>query len=384
MTHLNIDQINTPPGFIDLGRGDPDHALLPLKALQLSAESYFASGDRRTLQYGAEQGDGYFRRDLSGFLAGAYGLPVDPDLLFITSGVSSALDLICTLYTQPGDVIFVEEPTYFLALRIFQDHGLKIISIPIDQDGLCLDGLEKRIDKYKPKLIYLIPSFQNPTGRTLPQERRKKLVELTRHRDVLILADEVYQLLAYTRTPPQPFAAYAGVEKHVISLNSFSKILAPGLRLGWLQAHATVIKRLAGCGLLDSGGGMNPFASAVVRNLVGSGGLNENIQKLRTEYACRLQALGAALNNYLPAADWVTPHGGFFWWIRMAGMDTTELRRAAEKYQVGLRQGSLFSSQKGLQDYFRLSFSFYDPIQIEEGVRRLGECLENSKNDFFS
>ena len=246
MTHLNIDQINTPPGFIDLGRGDPDHTLLPLAALQLSAESYFASADRRSLQYGTEQGDGYFRRDLADFLAGAYDLPVDPDLLFITSGVSSALDLICTLYTQPGDVIFVEEPTYFLALRIFQDHGLKIISIPIDQDGLCLDGLEERIDKYKPKLIYLIPSFQNPTGRTLPQERRKKLVELTRHRDVLILADEVYQLLAYTQTPPQPFAAYAGVEKHVISLNSFSKILAPGLRLGWLQAHATVIKRLAG------------------------------------------------------------------------------------------------------------------------------------------
>ena len=379
MTHLNIDQINTPPGFIDLGRGDPDHALLPLEALQLSAESYFASADRRSLQYGTEQGDGYFRRDLSDFLAGAYGLPVDPDLLFITAGVSSALDLICTLYTQPGDLIFVEEPTYFLALRIFQDHGLKIISIPIDQDGLCLDGLEERIDKYKPKLIYLIPSFQNPTGRTLPLERRKKLVELTRHRDVLILADEVYQLLAYTQTPPTPFAAYAGVEKHVISLNSFSKILAPGLRLGWLQAHATVIPRLAGCGLLDSGGGMNPFTSAVVRNLVASGGLDENIQILRREYARRLQALGAALNKYLQAAEWVTPRGGFFWWIRLAGMDTAELRRAAESYQVGLRQGSLFSSQKGLQDYFRLSFSFYDPIQIEEGVRRLGECLENRK-----
>jgi len=377
MTQLKIDQINTPPGFIDLGRGDPDHALLPLEALQLSAESYFATGDRHPLQYGTEQGDGYFRRDLSGFLAGAYGLPVDPDLLFITAGISSALDLICTLYTRPGDVIFVEEPTYFLALRIFQDHGLKIVSIPIDQDGLCLEGLEGNIIKYQPKLIYIIPTFQNPTGRTLPHERREKLVELTRQRDVLILADEVYQLLDYTQTPPLPFAAYAGQEKHVISLNSFSKILAPGLRLGWLQAHATVIKRLAGCGLLDSGGGLNPFTSAVVRNLVASGGLDANIQKLRTEYASRLQAMGAALNTYLPATEWVIPQGGFFWWIRLPGMDTAELRCAAENHQVGLRQGSLFSSQQGLRDYFRLSFSFYDPTQIEEGVRRLGDCLKD-------
>lgn len=377
MTHLKIDQINSPAGFIDLGRGDPDHSLLPLEALHLSAESFFATGDRRSLQYGTEQGDGYFRRDLAGFLSRAYGLPVDPASFFITSGVSSALDLICTLYTRPGDVIFVEEPTYFLALRIFQDHGLKVVPIPIDPDGLCLEGLEANINRYLPKLIYIIPTFQNPSGCTLAHQRREKLVELTRQRNVLILADEVYQLLAYTQTPPSPFAAYAGQEQHVISLNSFSKILAPGLRLGWLQASPAIIQHLVVCGLLDSGGGMNPFTSALVRNLVASGGLEENIRKLCSEYASRLDAMGTALNRYLPAAEWSRPQGGFFWWIRLPGLDTTELRRAAENFQVGLRQGSLFSSQLGLQDYFRLSFSFYDAIQIEEGVRRLGECLQN-------
>jgi 2-aminoadipate transaminase len=377
MTHLNIAQINTPPDFIDLGRGDPDHALLPLEALQISAESYFAAGDRRTLQYGIEQGDGYFRRDLAAFLADAYDVPVDPDLLFVTSGASSALDLVCTLFTQPGDVIFVEEPTYFLALRIFEDHGLEVISIPMDQDGLCLEGLEESIVKNQPKLIYIIPTFQNPSGRTLAQERREKLIELARQSKVLIVADEVYQQLAYTQTPPLPFATYAGQQEHVISLNSFSKILAPGLRLGWVQAHATVIKRLAGSGLLDSGGGMNPFTSALVRNLVASGGLEENIQKLRVEYASRLEALGDALNKYLPGAEWIRPQGGFFYWVRLAGVDVSELRGAAENHKVGLRQGALFSSQEGMHDYFRLSFSFYDPARIEEGVRRLGECLQN-------
>ena len=377
MTQLKIDQINTPPGFIDLGRGDPDHALLPLEALQLSAESYFSTGDRRPLQYGIEQGDGYFRRDLAGFLTGVYGLPVDPDLLFITSGASSALDLICTLFTQPGDVIFLEEPTYFLALRIFQDHGLKIVSVPKDQEGLCLEGLEERIIKYQPKLIYIIPTFQNPSGRTLSHERREKLVALAWQRNVLIVADEVYQLLAYTQTPPVPFATYAGQQKHVISVNSFSKILAPGLRLGWVHAHATVIQHMAGSGLLDSGGGMNPFTSALVRNLVASGGLDANILRLRMEYARRLDAMCAALNKYLPAAEWTLPQGGFFYWVRLSGMDAAELRRAAESCQVGLRQGALFSNQEGMQDYFRLSFSFYDPTRIEEGVRRLGDCLKN-------
>jgi 2-aminoadipate transaminase len=379
MTQLKIAQINTPTGIIDLGRGDPDHALLPLKALQLSAEGYFASGDRRPLQYGTEQGDGYFRRDLANFLSGANGVPVDPEMLFITSGASSALDLICTLFTRPGDVIFVEEPTYFLALRIFQDHGLKIVPLPMDQEGLCLEGLEERIKRYQPKLIYVIPTFQNPTGRTLSQERRVKLIDLARQSDLLIVADEVYQLLAYTQTPPQPFATYAEHQEHVISLNSFSKILAPGLRLGWVHAHATVIKRLAGSGLLNSGGGMNPFTSALVRNLVASGGLEENIQKICTEYARRLEAMGAALNKYLPAAEWTRPQGGFFYWVRLPGLDAAELRCSAENYKVGLRQGALFSSQKGMQDYFRLSFSFYNLARIEEGVRRLGDCQLRSE-----
>lgn len=380
MTKLKINQIDTPPDFIDLGRGDPDHALLPLEALQRSAGMYFDSGERRSLQYGTEQGDGYFRRDLADFLSNGKDTTVDPELIFITSGASSALDLICTLFTRPGDVILVEEPTYFLALRIFKDHGLMVVPVPTDQEGLCLEGLEERIIKHQPKLIYIIPVFQNPSGRTLPQARRENLVELARHYNLVIVADEVYHLLAYTQTPPLPFASYTGQEKHVISLNSFSKILAPGLRLGWLQSHPDLIKQLTGSGLLDSGGGMNPFTSALVRDLVASGGLGENIGKLRIEYALRLEAMESALNKYLPSAEWSRPQGGFFYWVRLEGLDTAELRTWAKDFQVDLRQGALFSSRKGLQDQFRLSFSYYDPARIEEGVRRLGKCLHHFRN----
>ena len=375
MTKPLITQINLPPGFIDLGIGNPDFDLLPLEMLHHSAETYFAKGDRHSLQYGLEQGDCFFRLALANFLTMAYGAAVDPDLLFVTAGASSALDLLCTLYTHPGDVIFVEEPSYFLALRIFEDHGLRVIPIPMDDDGLRLDALDDKLADLHPKFLYIIPTFQNPSGRTLSQARREKLVEEAQQHNFLVVADEVYHFLPYTETPPQPFAAYAEQVKQVISVNSFSKIMAPGLRLGWIQAHSAVIERLAGSGLLDSGGGMNPFTSALVRGLIDSGGLEENITSLRREYALRLNAMDAALRKHLPVAEYSLPQGGFFFWVRLPGVDAAEFRHKAQEFDVGLRQGALFSSQKGMQDYIRLSFCFYGPEEIEEGVKRLKERL---------
>jgi len=375
MTELDITQMDIPPGFIDLGMGNPDIDLLPLDLLGRAAETHFAAGDRRSLQYGVEQGDGNFRRALADFLTKAYGVHVDPGLLFVTAGASSALDLLCTLYTHPGDVIFVEEPSYFLALRIFEDHGLRVVPIPTDNDGLCIDIMVEKLAEFNPMFIYIIPTFQNPSGVTLSQVRREKLVELAQLFNFLVVADEVYHFLPYNQTPPQAFAAYAEHVEQVISVNSFSKILAPGLRLGWIQAHGAVIERLAGSGLLDSGGGMNPFTSALVREVIESGGLEKNIASLRMEYAGRLYALDAALLKYLPAAKYTLPQGGFFFWVHLPGVDAADLRRNVQDYKVDLRQGALFSSQGGKQEYMRLSFCFYGPEALEAGVKRLGACL---------
>jgi len=376
MLEFPIVQTNIPVGTIDLGIGNPGSDLLPLELLHQAADTYFSSSDRRSLQYGREQGDGYFCSALADFLTAASGDRVDPDLLFVTTGASSALDLLCTLYTHPGDTIFVEEPTYFLALRIFEDHGLRVVSIPMDTDGLSLDSLDEQLSASLPKFIYTVPTFQNPSGLTLSPARREKLVERAQRYNFLVIADEVYQLLAYTQTPPPAFAAFTESVEQVISVNSFSKILAPGLRLGWVQAHATVIQRLAGCGLLDSGGGLNPFTSAIVRWLVESGGLEKNIAALRQEYTDRLVALDSALRQYLPAAKYTLPRGGFFFWVRLPGVNTVELRPLAQKLKVDFRPGTLFSSRVGLGDYLRLGFCFYAPATLEEGVRRLRACLE--------
>ncbi len=367
---LQTIQTHIPAGFIDLGVGDPQFDLLPLQLLRDAAQDRLSQSDNSFLQYGAEQGDGYFRAALADFLSPRYGFPVSYEELFVTSGISGGLDLLCTLFTKPGDTIFVEEPSYFLALRIFADHGLRVVSIRTDENGLVSEELIEALKIHRPKFLYIIPTFQNPSGHTLSEERRAQIVSIAQERGFLILADEVYQFLSYTLIPPKPFGAYINSE-HVISLNTFSKILAPGLRLGWLQTHASLMQKIVSCGVLDSGGGMNPFTSAIVRSVIETGGLEKNIDRLVSVFSTRVNVMDECLRQHLPDARFTTPHGGYFFWVNLPGIDAQALQTRARTHQVGLRPGIRFSSQNGLQDYFRLSISFYDSDQIEEGIIRL-------------
>jgi 2-aminoadipate transaminase len=375
--YLPTSQIHIPEGMIDLGAGDPDFALLPLDMLQRAAEACFSKGDPSFLQYGAEQGNGYFRMALADFLSRGYGFPVDFDDLLVTNGVSNALDMICAHFTRPGDTIFVEEPTYFLALRIFEDHDLRILPVQTDGDGLVIEALEEKLAQVKPRFLYTVPSFQNPGGCTLPQERRERLVGLSQEHDFFLVADEVYHFLNYSDQQIKPFATHTDL-KTVVSLSSFSKILAPGLRLGWMQAPPEVIKRLTSSGLLDSGGGLNPFTSAIVRELIEAGDLEQNIASLIAVYRSRSKVMDEALKRELPQAIFETPQGGFFFWVRLPGMDAGKLREVARKFNLGFRQGALFSSQGGMRDYVRLCYAFYNEEKIEEGIQRLKHCLESN------
>ena len=368
-------QIHVPEGLIDLGIGDPSFSLLPLDLMRRAAENQFARNDPTFLQYGAEQGDGYFRLALADFLSKGYGFSVDADSLFVTAGISSGLDLICALFTRPGDVIFVEEPSYFLALRIFTDRSLRIIPIQTNENGLILESLQEKLAEHRPKFLYTIPTYQNPTGNTLSAEHRERLNELCQEYDFLILADEVYHLLSYTGQPPQPFAAHTGPE-NVISLGSFSKILAPGLRLGWLQAHPDKINLLTKCGLLKSGGGMNPYTSFIVRDLLETDGLEKNITHLKAVYSSRLAVMDMVLRRYLPQVTYKVPDGGYFFWLHLPdNLDASELQTRAAEHKVNFRPGVLFSSQGGMRDYLRLCYAFYGTEEIEQGVMRLGQCL---------
>ncbi|HSN78681.1 MAG TPA: PLP-dependent aminotransferase family protein [Anaerolineae bacterium] len=372
-----ILQSNIPPYLIDLGVGNPAPELLPLDLLRQAAAHALGQGDAAPLQYGYEAGDVRFREALAGFLTLQYNLKVDLSQLFISNGASQALDLLCTLHAQPGDVVFVEEPTYFLALRIFADHRLRVVGLPTDEHGLVIEALEDELKRQRPTLLYTIPTHQNPSGATLLRERRRRLVELSQEHGFLVLADEVYHCLSYDAAPPPPLASFVDVGT-VLSLGSFSKILAPGLRLGWVQGRADRLQTLAQCGLLDSGGGLNPFTAAVVRRALELGLQGQHLDRLRQVYAARLAALNAALQRDLAGQlSYRRPDGGFFIWARLAaGRDAEALMQTALAHGVGFRPGVRFSSQGGLADYMRLCFAYYDEARLVEGVTQLRAALE--------
>jgi DNA-binding transcriptional MocR family regulator len=376
MTTFSSVQKEIPAGMIDLAIGQPSPWLLPVEAMAKAAAHCTGHPDCVLLAYGAEQGDGHFRVALSKFLGKIYVQPIDAAQLLVTNGASQAIDLICTLFSKAGDTIFVEEPTYFLARKIFADHQLKPVSLPMDADGLIVEALEEELKRTRPAFLYTIPTYHNPTSVCLSASRREKLVELSRRHDIMVVADEVYHPLSYTSAPPPPLAVSC-VSAKVISLGSFSKILAPGLRLGWLQAAPALVERIVQCGLLDSGGGLNPFTSGVVRSAMELGLMDENLTLLKETYSRRMQTMGAALRSRLPAsARFIDPAGGFFIWLSLPeGADTLDLLAKAKSRNVEFMPGSKFSSRQGLKNCLRLSFAYYDTPELLEGVERLAAVV---------
>ena len=375
MGKAKVTQISVPEGWIDFGIGQPQIDILPLEYLAKAVAHQFGKNDRTILQYGIQQGNGGFRIALAKFLETQYDAAVDPDHLFITAGISQALDQICTLHTRPGDTVIVEEPSYFLALRIFADYELNIVGTPIDENGLIIDALEEKLVRHKPVFIYTIPTFHNPAGVTLSANRREKLVSLSREYDFFIVADEVYQMLAYTSDPPQPMTYY-DTSGRIFSLGSFSKILAPGLRLGWIQAKPSLLEPFITCGYLDSGGGLNPFVSSIVNSFIDLDLQKDYLNFLRKTYHNRMVTLSEALRQHIPALSFTDPHGGYFIWSCLPdGTDTETLLAVAHKHQVGFQTGIKFSSSKGLRNYLRFCFAFYEKKDLIEGVKRLSRVI---------
>ena len=371
-------QLNIPDDVINFGAGLPGVNLLPRNLMAQAAEHRLRQKQGAlSLQYGAEAGDGYFQIALAQFLSQGYQMPVEPDDLFTTNGVSQALDAICKFYTKPGDTIFIEEPTYFLALNIFRDYLLNIISIPIDHNGLIIEALEEKLKEHKPAFLYTIPTFHNPTSVTLSDERRQALVQLSNKHGFLIVADEVYQLLHFGKPPPPSLVSYdqAGT---VISMGSFSKILAPGLRLGWVHVrNRHLLAPFFKWGQIESGGGLNPLVSGLVRSAIELGLQDQYLTHLKTVYGRHAAALSAALRQHLPTDFTFTePQGGFFIWLRLPdGLEAETLLSRAAAYNVTFKPGPSFSCNGGLQQYARFCFSFYKTKQLIEGVERLAKAI---------
>ena len=384
MSTIQFQQVIVPDGVIDLGVGQPNNTILPLDYIRRAAEMQFRDSFE-FLQYGAEWGDGYHRIALGEYLTTAYGTPVDPEQLFSTNGNSQALEMLCTVLTTPGDVVIVEEPTYFLAFQMFRDHGLEIRGVRIDEEGLVVEALTETVSAIRNEgkrvaFVYTIPAFQNPTGVTMSARRRVQLVAAAKADDVLIVADEVYHLLRFAPGPmPPAMSAYVD-DGPILSIGTFSKILAPGMRLGWIHGSTARLAALADSGLILSGGGLNPVTSTLSTAMMRMGWLDEYVEWLRATFARRSATMIAALRHHMP--DWVqydVPSGGYFVWLRLPpNADGAALRAIAKQHGVDVRHGAQFSPTGSLGNHLRLSYAFYDDADIAEGVARLGDTLRSA------
>ncbi|GAG85960.1 unnamed protein product, partial [marine sediment metagenome] len=271
------------PGTINFGVGQPSADLLPVDLMRIAADDFLRSAQPIELNYGERQGDVRFLEKLAALLSDGYGSAVAAESLFVTAGNSQALDFVCALFTRPGDTVIVEEPSYFLAFQIFADHGLNIVSVPVDEEGMDIDRLEQELRRTSPKMLYTIPSFHNPGGQSMSAARRERLADLSRKHGFLIAADEVYQLLWYKQAPPPALGTLTD-RGNILSLGSFSKILAPGLRLGWIQTSSELMERLLDSGAINSGGSFNHFTSHVVRHAIELGLQQSWLLKLRQAY----------------------------------------------------------------------------------------------------
>lgn len=366
-----------PPGTINFGVGQPSADLLPVDLLRTASNAFFRHAQAIELNYGVIRGDERFLTSLAGMLTEGYGRRVSPDSLFVTAGNSQALDYVSTVFASAGDTVFVEEPSYFLAFQIFRDHGLNIVGIPVDHDGILISELEAALAVHQPTFIYTIPSFHNPGGHCMSAERREALVSLSRQHGFLIVADEVYQLLYYYEAPPPAFGTMIESDT-VLSLGSFSKILAPGLRLGWIQTSAELQQKMLANGFSNSGGSINHYVSHIVRAAIDLGLQSDHLDVVRGQLRSRSETMDDSLRHHFSdIAQWSAPGGGYFYWLRVTdGSDTSRLKKAAAALETGFQPGSLFSSNNGFGDCLRLSFAHYNESDIQRGIKRLRRAFD--------
>ncbi|GLD95280.1 hypothetical protein PINS_up003924 [Pythium insidiosum] len=373
-------QTHTTSDVINFGLGQPSASLLPLKMIrEASLHRLQLDADPAMLQYGAGRGYSGFRGALAEFLSAAYNHPVQAESVMVTAGNSQAISHVAMVLKETGkQIAFVEEPTYFLAFDIFRELGYELVSIPVDQHGIDVNALERLLHSGDtPAMLYTVPFYHNPTGAVLPKDRCERLVQLAKDFNFRIISDEPYNFLSLDGSTHRSLASYDDSGR-VISLGSFSKILAPGLRLGWAQSSADTVKALASCGAIRSGGGQNPLTAAIVHSVIEKGHLQPHIDLLKETFARRKLVLCDAIRKMCPSCIFVEPNGGYFVWLRLPeGASASKLFDIAPKgYGVAFTPGSRCSREGKLDNFIRLSFAFYNEDEIKEGVRRLSLALE--------
>ena len=372
------------PGIISFAGGFPDSAMFDVEGIQHASQHVLAHEPGPALQYGATEGYPALREQLSQFMASKGVAGLSPEGLIVTTGSQQALDLIGKTMLDPQDTVIVEAPTFLATIQCFRLYGPRVIGAPIDAHGVDVEALEALVVKHKPKLIYLVPTFGNPSGAMLSLERRLKILELAVRHQVLVVEDDPYGDLYFGEPPPPSLLALServpGSREWLAHCGSLSKVLSPGLRVGWLIAPPELLSRATMCKQF-SDAHTSTFAQATAAQYLKSGRMPATLDKVRQVYARRAQAMGAALQRELGAAVRFTqPQGGLFFWAYLTGAggapsDGQVLAKLAIDKGVAFVPGAPFYADQPDTSSLRLSFATADEAKIDEGMGRLGQAV---------
>jgi 2-aminoadipate transaminase len=371
------------PGIISFAGGFPDPAMFDVEGIREASAKALLEEPGAALQYGATEGYGPLREELAKFMA-SKGVAVAPEGLIVTTGSQQGLDLLGKTMISPGDKVIVEGPTFLATIQCFRLYGAELISAPIDANGVDTDALEKLIAQHKPKFVYLIPTFGNPSGALLSLERRKKVLEMAVKFQTLMVEDDPYGDLYFNAVPPPSLLALSasvpGSRELIAYCGSLSKVLSPGLRVGWMIAPAELLANAVMCKQF-SDAHTSTFAQATASQYLKAGRMPATLANVRKVYAERAAAMGQALKRELGGAiEFTQPEGGLFFWARLTGAkgkmsDANEFAKRAIEQGVAFVPGAPFFAANPDVSTFRLSFATAGVDKIEEGVARLGNAI---------
>ena len=362
------------PGMISLAAGTPDPALFPTKTIGRLWSRTIATEDPRFLQYGTPQGDHHLRSWIADRCR-AMGVGADPGQILVTSGSQQAIDLVARTFLGPGDHVLVESPTFITALDIFEERGARLVGIPMDNSGARIDVVEALADRYRPRLLYTIPTAHNPTGITLIDERRRRLAALARSRNFIVLEDDICSEFAYDGEAPNPVKTY-DISGHIIFVMSFSKTVIPGLRVGCVVADSAILARL-----MEAKSLADRFTSPLIQRTLWryltSHYYERDLEKARDTYRRRRDGVLRTLREVMPeGVTWSRPDAGFNLWIRLPDrVSATEAFEEGLKEGVSCIPGDLCLAHVPPPSGLRISFADNHEDVTAEGIRRLGRAI---------
>jgi DNA-binding transcriptional MocR family regulator len=372
------------PGIISFAGGFPDSAMFDVDGIREASARALSEEPGAALQYGATEGYNPLREQLAHFMASKGVTGLSPEGLIVTTGSQQGLDLVAKTLLNPGDVALVEGPTFLATIQCFRLYGPQVLGVPIDGDGVQVDKLEELIVQHRPKLVYLIPTFGNPSGAMLSLERRLRVLELAVKYQTVVVEDDPYGDLFFGDAPPPSLLALSdrvpGSRDWLVYCGSLSKVLSPGLRLGWMIAPPELLARATMCKQF-SDAHTSTFAQATAAQYLKAGRMPATLATVRRVYGERAHAMGEALRREMgDALSFSQPQGGLFFWAKLTGAggkvkDGNELAKRAIEQGVAFVPGAPFFANDPDTSAIRLSFATADVAKIQEGIARLGQAL---------